>query len=362
MLNPFKSLKSIIAPSYLGVDIGTTSIKIAEIAKNKKGPKLENYGILETYGHLERLNNAIQTSGLKIMEKETAELLKLLLRQLKIKSRDVIASLPAFSAFITLLEIPEMSEVDTAKTIPFQIRQHIPLPVSEVNIDWFKVGQKEEDGFTKQQILLISVPNDIIQRYQAIFKLAGLSLKILEVETLSLARALISGGAEAQAPTLLVDIGGRSTNIAVVENGFIKYNTHTEFAGGSLTQAISSGLSINIKRAEELKKQKGILGGGAELELSTLIFPFLDAIINEVKRVKTIFEKGQEIGIKRIILAGGGANLLGIEKYFEEQTGVETIIGNPFSKVEYPAKIEPMVRELGPSFGVAIGLGIREFI
>ena len=357
----FDSIKSLIGvQSYLGVDIGTTSIKIAEISKGKRRPKIENYGVLESYGHLERINDAIQTAGLKIMEKETAELLKLLLKRLKIKSKDVIASIPAFSVFITSLEIPEMSEVDMAKTMSFQISQHIPLPVQEVAIEWLKVGERDdESGFTKQQILVVSIPNELISRYQTIFKLAGLKLKALEVESLSLARAL---GDNNPAPSLFVDIGGRSTNISVVEKGFLKYNNHTDFAGGSLTQAISSGLNINIRRAEELKKQRGLLGAGGEFELSTLIFPFLDAIINESNKARIVFEKNQGGRIERVLLAGGGANLLGIEKYFEEQINLPVTIGNPFLKLEYPARIEPIVRELGPSFSVAIGLGIKEFI
>lgn len=357
----FNFIKSLIGvQSYLGVDIGTASIKIVEIVKGKTRPELQNYGVLESYGHLGRLNDAIQTSSLKIAERETAELLKLLLKKLKIKSHQAVASIPTFSSFITLLEMPEMSEIDTAKVIPFQISQHIPLPLSEITIDWLRVGRREsEEGAVKQQILLISVPNEQIRKYQTIFKLAGLKLRALEVESLSLARALIAND---PTPTLLVDIGARSTNIAVVDQGFLKYNSQTDFSGASLTQAIANGLSINIRRAEELKKQRGLLGAGSEYELSTLTLPFLDAIINEVKRLKIIYEKSQQSKIERVILVGGGATLLGIEKYFEEQMGLATIIGNSFSRVEYPPKIEPIVKELGPALSIAIGLGIREFI
>ena len=346
--------------SYLGVDIGTTSIKMVEISKGRIQPKLQNYGILESYGHLERLNDAIQTSSLKLAERQTAELLKLLLKKIKIKTFDAIASIPAFSTFITILEIPEMSEIDAAKAVPFQIRQHIPLPTSEVAIEWLKVGKKEDEkGFSKQEILVISVPNEQIRRYQNVFKLAGLKLKALEVETLGLIRALIAND---PTPTLIVDIGARSTNIAVAEGGFLKHNYQTDFAGGSLTQAIASGLNINIRRAEELKKQRGLLGAGGEYELSTLTLPFLDAIINEAKRAGANYEKSQGVKVERVILTGGGANLLGIEKYFEEQINLPTVIGNPFSKVKYPPRIEPIVKELGPSFSVAIGLGIKEFV
>lgn len=356
----FQFIKSFISPSYLGVDIGTTSIKIAEISKGKRQPKLQNYGVLESYGHLERLNDAIQTSNLKIMERETAKLLKMLLDKLKIKSRETVASIPSFSAFITLIEVPQMPEADTDKTISFQISQHIPLPASEVAIEWLRVGERQdENGFVKQQILIISVPNEQIKRYKNVFKLAGLELKALEVESLSLIRALVGSDPTA---TLIVDIGGRSTNIAICDKGFLKYNYQTDFAGGSLTQAISSGLNINVKRAEELKKQKGILAATSEYELSTLALPFLDAIISEVRRAETNYEKSQSSKVERLILAGGGANLLGIEKYFASQLNLPTVIGNPFLRVEYPAKIEPFVRELGPNFAVAIGLGIREFI
>ncbi len=345
--------------SYLGIDIGTTSIKMVEILKGRRQPKLQNYGILESYGHLERLNNAIQTSSLKILENETASLLKLLLEKLNIKTRYAIASIPAFSTFISLIEMPTMSEVDTAKTVSFQIRQYIPLPASEVAIEWIKVGEKEdESGFTKQQIVIISVPNEQIKRYQNIFKLAGLKLKALEMESLSLIRALIGND---PTPSLIVDIGSRSTNIAAVDQGSLKYNYQTDFAGGSLTQAIAAGININIRRAEELKKQRGLLGAGGEYELSTLTLPFLDAIISEVKRARVNYEKNQERKIERVILAGGGANLLGIDKYFEGQINLPIVIGNPFSKIEYPPRIEPIVKELGPSFSVAIGLGIKEF-
>lgn len=361
----FNFLKPIFgAKSYLGIDIGTTSIKIAEISRTSTRPKLHTYGFLESYGHLERLNDAIQTAGLKIVEKSTAELLKMLLGRLKTGSKEVIASIPVFSAFITLLEIPEMSEFDTAKVMPFQIKQLIPLPIQEVAIEWLKVGKKEDEtGFTKQQILVISIPKELISSYQAVFELAGLKLIALEVESLGLARALLGNDS---APTLLVDIGGRSTNIAVVDEGFVKYNTYTDFAGGSLTQAISSGLNINIRRAEELKRQTGLLGtlSGASTgsELSTLILPFLDALINEIERARVAYEKNSGSKIERLVLAGGGANLSGIGNYFKSRINLPVVVGNPFMTLNYAPDIEPLVRDLGPTFAVAVGLGIKEFI
>jgi len=358
----FNFLKSAIGlNSYLGIDIGTASIKLVEVARGQgERPSLRNYGVLESLGPLERLNEAIQTSTLRIVEKDAAALLKKLLEEVRPRSNEAVASLPAFVVFTTLLEIPQMPVGDMAKALPYQVSQHIPLPISDVAIDWLLVGEREDErGFIKQQVLVVSVPNEQVRRYQDIFKLAGLKLKALEVETMGLVRSLIVGDVT---PTMIIDIGSYVTNIAIVDKGFLKYNFQTDFASSSLSQAIARGLNIEVKRAEELKRQKGLLGTGGEYELSTLTVPLLDAILNETEKARGTFEREQGIKLERVILAGGGVNLLGIEKYFEQQLNLPAVIGNPFSKVEYSSQIEPLVKSLSPSLAVAIGLGIKEFI
>lgn len=344
----------------LGVDIGTTSIKMVEVTESSSIYRLKNYGLLESYGHLERVNDAIQTSSLKLFERETTNLLKTLLKQVKPSTKNVVASIPAFSSFVTLLDMPMMTDVETTKGMPFQARQYIPLPVSEVAIDWLKVGEKEdENGVKKQQVLLISVPNEQIKKYQMIFKAAGLTLVSLEIEGLALTRMLINGD---QTPTLVMDIGARSTNILVTDGGHLKLVAQTDFAGGTLTQAVASGLNININRAEELKKLRGLLGSGGEYELSTLMFPYLDAIIGEAKRLRTRYETEYAGKLERVILTGGGANLPGLEEYIGEQIGLPALKANPFSRVGYPDNLEPIIGELGPMFSVALGLAIRGLV
>ncbi len=203
----------------------------------------------------------------------------------------------------------------------------------------------------------MAVPTEQIKKYQNICKVAGLRLLALEVESLSLARVLAGGD---PTPSILVDIGGRSSNIAIVDQGLLKLNSQTDYGGGDLTQALASGLSINVRRAEELKKTRGLLGTGGEYELSTLMSPLLDAIINEVRRSKDSYEQNYKGKIERVILAGGGANLLGIEKYFKDQLGIPVIKANPFSRISYPKNLEGVVNELGAPLSVALGLGIRE--
>jgi len=347
--------------SYLGIDIGTTSLKAVEVRRGKHLPQLVNYGFLEAGDYLGRSNSALQASNLKLFDQEVVNLLATVVREMKTKVKDVVASLSIFSAFVAPLNFPVMSSSEVEKTIAFQAKQYIPLPISEVHLEWVKVGEFEnERGFREQQILLIAIPSENIERYRRVFKSAGLNLRELELESLSLIRALVGTD---PTPSLIIDIGSRSTNIAFAENGQLTFNSQTDFAGASLTQALVSGLNINPRRAEELKREKGMIASGAEYELSTIMVPFLDVILNEVKKAQFNYENQfpQARKLERIILSGGGANLKGIEKYFERDFKIPVVKGAPFTRFEYPPILEPVIQELNPFFSVALGLGLKNF-
>jgi type IV pilus assembly protein PilM len=263
---------------------------------------------------------------------------------------------------MTVLNFPEMTDAELTKTLAFQAKQYIPLPMSEVAVDWLKVGAYTDDqGFKFQQVFLISVPQEQIRKFQNIFKHAGVNLRALEIEALSLARSLVGTD---PTPTFVVDIGSRSTAIAIVDGGQLKFAAQSDFAGASLTQALSESLNINPLRAEEMKRERGIIGTGPSYELSTIMMPFLDAIMNEVRRVQfnytSQFPSARKV--ERVILSGGGANLLGIEKYWSDQLGMPVVKASPFTRFEYSQNLEPLISELNPLMSVALGLTLREFI
>jgi type IV pilus assembly protein PilM len=349
-----------MASSYLGVDIGTTSIKIVEVRSGKTRPQVTNYGILESSGYLSRANQAFQTSGLKIFEADMIEFLKTILGEMGTSTKSASASLPPFSVFTTVVDFPQMEPKEVEKAMVYQAKQYIPLPLSEVALDWMKVAEYEDEGgFVHQKILLISVPKEQIERYQRMFKAAGLTLRALEVESLSLAR--IFGGDPT--PTMVVDIGSQSTNVAFLERGGLVWGVQSDFASASLTQALATSLSINPQRAEELKKERGIVGTGPNYELSTIMVPILDAIISEVKKAQFVYAQQfpKALPVERLILSGGGANLLGAEKYFEREFGMPVAKAAPFLQFEYAPELAPLVAELNPTMSVALGLGLKEF-
>lgn len=344
----------------LGVDIGTTSIKIVELKKKGNLTNLHNYGMLESYGHFERGNDVIQANSVKLSEKQTIQLLKTLLDKVHFSTKSVIASIPAFASFISLIEMPEMSQSETQRAMSFQIKQSVPLPLSEIVVDWMKVGQKEdENGFVKQQILVVAIPNETVARYKEVFKGAGLRLRALEVENLAFARATV--GAD-PTPTMIIDIGARATNISVIDQGFLKHNTQIDYAGDTLTRAIVKGLGISYKRAEDLKKQRGIMGGAGEYELSTLQAPFLDVILQEAKKVQQLVTTSLMVSVQRALLIGGGANLLGLDEYVQNQLQIPTVLGNGLLYVQTPQSLSVITKELQTRFATAIGLAIKNFI
>lgn len=351
---------NLFSSSRLGIDIGTTSLKAVEVAMHGTIPQLLNYGILESRSSLARANTVFQSSSLQLFDSAVVDLLKQLIRDMKPRTKRVVASIPSFAAFVTVLDFPQMSDDDLARAVSFKAREVVPLPIDDVALDFVKVGDYHNDqGFGFIQVLLVSIPKQRIAMYQKLFQDVGLTLDALEVESMSLVRSVIAGD---PSPTLIVDIGSRATAILCVDRGALRYAATTDFAGASLTQALTTSLQINPIRAEELKRERGLLGSGPERELSTIMRPFVDAILQEVKRVSAAYETQvrEAKRFERIILTGGGANLNGLPEYVSTAFGVPAVLAAPLSRFSYPSDMEPLTRELGTVLAVALGLGIRE--
>jgi len=343
----------------LGVDIGTVSLKAIELGQRGENLVMENYGLLETTGYLVRSNEALQTSSLKIVEKEVAEKLKTLVREMNPKTRQAIGSIPPFSVFSTILEVPFLDYKETAKIINFQAKQYLPVPVSEMTLDWWRTGEFDNQrGQRFQRVFIVAIPREVIDKYKKIFKMADLRLAALEVESAALNRVF---GSPTGGPAAIVDIGAESTSVAISENNELKHAGQFDYGGLSLTYAVARSLDITNKRAEELKKRRGLAGAGGEFELSTSLIPFLDVIIQEVRRVCEVYEKTYGKKIERLFLVGGGANLNGLGDYFSQQLGIRSADPLIFSKIKYDSSLEPIVRHLNRELAVSAGLALKYF-
>lgn len=360
VLTFFDDLKNFLRGGrVLGVDIGSASIKIAELTGRGGHFRLENYGILETKDYLENPSKALQTSSLRIVDKDVAALIKALIKETGMRARIAIFSLPAFSVFITPLEMPVLSPEETERAVMFQSRQFIPLPPSQVSIDWTKIGEYENDRGQKfQRILLIGVPNELLETYKRVAKMAGLRLVFLELDSFALLRGFLKDDNQT---TLVVDIGALETTVTIADNGILQFSGVSDHGGLYLTQALTRSLGVSPKRAEDLKKKRGLLGTGGDFELSTLLLSFLDVIIEEVSKIRSVYEGKYGKKIQKLVLTGAGANLAGLDHYFSKHAGVPVYRPSLFADVLYDQKLEPIIKNVSNEIAVAVGLAKRYF-
>ena len=252
-----------------------------------------------------------------------------------------------------------MSEKEMEQAIPLEARKYVPIPLNEVVLDWNFLGKIKSDSSEKMQIFIVAVPNNIVQRYINIAHQNKLEVKAMELETFSSARAILDPKEER--PIMIVDIGANSTDVAVSHDGQIQMSHNFEISGFNFTYAISKSLNIDINRAEELKKSVGVLGSEGEQELSSIIFPLLDAIIEEIRHTMANYEQKYNLPIKKLILTGGSANLRGLMDYFVKQLNIEVGLANPFLSIKYPPVLEGKIRELRTELAVACGLALKGF-
>ncbi|RJQ30053.1 hypothetical protein C4565_01275 [Candidatus Parcubacteria bacterium] len=357
----FSDVKNALTSTrILGIDIGTTSIKLLEVGKKGETLTLENYGILETKDYLSRGNAAIQTSALKISERDTAQLLNVLLREVQPKTKNAIVSIPIYNAFFVTIDMPSLPPHEAASALQFQAKQYIPLPMDQVNIEWVEMDAfQNERGQDMRKYLLVAVPKAVIEMMKRLLGSVGVNLHALEVEHQSLIRSLLS---PSDPITQIIDIGGESTGIYIIEKGIAKRSTQVDSAGSSLTKSLARTLDISALRAEDLKKRKGLLGSGGEYEISHALYPFLDIIFNECTRIRNEFERSSNKKVSEIILVGGGANLLGIDAYVKDVMGLPIKTTDSLRHITLPNEIEPIRKELGRTFASTSGLALRFFV
>ena len=351
------------SPKSLGIDIGTSSIKIVELSKKGERIELENYGEIKTQMFYKKSFRTFEKSTLLLSSKDIARGIRAVIEEAKIFSNYAIFSIPDFVVFSANFELPVMDKEKLSQAIEFEARQYTPLPVSEVVFDWQIIGNdltsiKSGD---KVKILLIIIPNEIINQYQEIANLAGLKLSVLETEVFGLTRSLIK---EQKQTVFLVDIGAQTTSLTIVNNGNIEKFRTIDISSNELTQVLAKALNINHEKAEELKQKYGLKATTfSDAQSSGLpdnvLYPLIDSILNEIEKTIYNFYQDTNKDISQIILSGGTALMPGLKEYFFKRLQKETIIADPFANIFCPSILRQNLKQIGPSFAIAIGMALR---
>lgn len=339
--------------SVLGVDIGSSSLKVVQLRKNRGKAILETYGELSLgpYGGVE-VGQATNLSSEQI-----AATLKDLLREAKVTTTSCAVSIPYSRTLLTLVQLPYREDPEEQKTvIELEARKYIPVPMTEVNLDYFIVPDTESEQKTQKEkisVLLIAVHNDELQMLQAVVAGAGLEASFYEIEIFSTIRAVVK---EAVKAVMVLDIGASSTKVYVVERGVVRLSHAISAGSQDITRAISISKNLSIQNAETLKKREGLEGSTGEGSPETVFA----RIFSEAHRVLIQYETAHQKPIASIILTGGGGVTKALGTYAKRIFSIDVEVADPFAKTEAPAFMRPVLEEIGPEFAVAAGLALRK--
>lgn len=338
----------------LGIDIGGYSAKVVQLRYEKEKAVLETYGELLSEGYFKGIDG---TSGgfLRYSDNDIMELLKDLLAESEVTAREAVVGLPANSSFITLISFPRISRKEIDEAMPYEARKYVPIPIAEVVLDWdvFE-GESEEDTV---EVLLVAVPREIVDKVKRAIAGAGYEVRGLELETFSVIRSLIG---QDQASTAIVNLGHHTTSLSVVDRGRLRLSHIINRGSQEQTKALERGLGINTERAEKIKREVGLSERIEEREISSILTPLVEVLLADIERAISIYNRKAPRKVQKINLTGGGAKLKGLVDYTSNKLGLETTRGNPFARIVTPPVMQPVIREIGPSFSVAVGLAMRE--
>ncbi len=373
--------------SYLGVNIGASSIKLVELGDNKGTPKLA------TYGFTEQSVDIIKDDS-DAARNEAARILKHLFKESKASGNKVITALPTFSVFTSVISLPQMNKKDLAGAVKWEAKKIIPMPLEDIVLNWNIInkstapgsnkikgiigGKKEKHADDDQhkknkeekkedtKVLITGAPKKLVSKYMDIFQRANLSLLSLETEIFALIRSLVGND---KSTLIIVDLGAKATNISLVQNGLPVINRSIELGGNNITKEISQNLDISVERAEQFKYDIGISDNGANSSVFKSIENTITPIIDEVNYTIDFFKEQLALGqnlekenIEKIILTGGSSLISYLPDYLSQKLSKKVYLGDPWARIVYPKDLKPIFEEIGPKLSVPIGLAMREIV
>lgn len=335
----------------LGIDIGSKSIKIIELIGSSASWQLKSSGAVGYSG----------VSPDKIINESDyvaiSDVLKKIVKQVGITSKNVNIALPESLAFTRVIKFPMLSDEEVSSAVKWEAEQYIPIPVADAVIQYTIL---ERNQTTNQvSVLLVAAPKTIVEKYVTVIKMAGLLPVSAETELTALARSL----SPAKGVSMLLDLGASATDMSIVKDLNTVFTRSIPVAGDAFTRAVSQSLGIEAIQAEEYKKTYGLSETQLEGKVRKAVEPIFRVIIDEIKKA-IHFHQTEEKGEAptSLIITGGASVMPDIVPFLTENLDMETIIGNPFGKINLDPETSKQLAPYTAIYGTAVGLAMREDI
>lgn len=346
MRNPFTNLLSIFsrggAESVLGIDFGSSALKVVQLKKKAGAAILETYGAvaLGPYAGIEAGRAA------RLPRAALAEALRDVMREAKVTTTNCGVAVPMSGSLIAAITIPVRQGQEVSALIPIEARKYIPTPITEVELDWRVLHAEPE----KTEVLITAVHRDVLERLKSVCADAGLAPSFFEIESFSTVRA---ASPAPDAVLGIIDIGASAAKISIVDTGTLR-DAHTVNRGGQdMTLALSSSLGIPIAEAEA-RKRAGVTDGRDQVASAVIA-----RIVSEAREVFARYEERAGRVLQSIVLAGGGALSVGLLVEAEKVFSLPAALIDPMIQLSAPAFLSPLLARAGPEFAVAVGAALR---
>lgn len=339
----------------IGLDIGSSSIKLVELVESKNTYKLQNLGIAP-------LPPEAIVDGALMDSVTIIGAIRELIANTKAKTKDVITSVSGHSVIVKKITLPLMSDSELEESIQWEAERYIPFDINEVNIDFQIFGSSSENPEV-MDVVLVAAKKDIINDYVSVIIESGLNPVIIDVDSFAIENMLsVNYEMEKDETVAMANVGASITNINIIKNNMTAFTRDIFKGGNQITEEIQRQLHVDYEEAEKIK-----VGSKIDATSQSIIQEVLKSaseslaieIGNSIEffQSTTTYEK-----ISKLYLSGGGSKIKDFDIVLQQQIGVPVEIVNPFKKIEYSEKNFDLeyLREIGPMMAVGVGLATRK--
>jgi len=336
----------------IGIDIGSSSVKLVQLKDLKGSYQLLNAGIVPLPPEA-IVDNTIMDSATIV------NAVKSLVTSLGVKVKDVACSISGNSVIIRKITLPVMPAEELEDQITWEAEQYIPFDINDVNMD-FQILSPDSIDPSKMVVLLVASKRDIINDYLAVFNEAGLSLSVVDVDSFAVQNAFeINHDAGADDVVALINVGASVMNINVVREGISLFTRDVQMGGNLYTEEIQKHLGVSGSEAESMK----ILAVETNnSELLDVLGKVNETITQEIRRSLDFYNStASDDRITKVFVSGGSSKGYKFIESVNDKIGIPVELINPFAKLKYNEKdFDPeYLQEIGPLMAVTVGLAIR---
>lgn len=338
----------------MGIDIGSSSIKVVEVEQTEKAIQLKTYGELQLGPYADKeLGEEVTLEPKKLTEAVVD-----VIRESGVQANSGVLAMPLDDSFVTVVPITVKPGESLEAKIRVEARKYIPVPLSDVLLDWTEISQYGDAKAKVHELLLAAIQNESFARYQKLMSEVGMAGEPAEIELFSTVRGVF----RPEDTTLgIIDLGAQTSKLYLAANGSLE-RIHRVYEGGTTaTKRIAQLLDVSFKEAENLKRGYTPESEHAE-DIKKAYFSTIDRTAQEFKRVIEQYEARSGATLGRVVVTGGGAVFPGVEKHLSDALNRDVFKAKPFGKVAYPAFMEDTLAEAGLSFATALGAAMRPFL